>query len=84
MIQMASVFGEVERQIIRGRVVAGLNRVREQGKRLGRHGGTKVEDAIRQQPEAGHGMLKVARIVGRGSGTVRRVKREMAMIGANV
>jgi DNA invertase Pin-like site-specific DNA recombinase len=79
MIQMASVFGEQERQIIRSRVVAGLNRVREQGKKLGRPTiGTKVEDAIRQQLDAGHGILKVARIVGVGSETVQRVKREMA------
>jgi DNA invertase Pin-like site-specific DNA recombinase len=50
MTQMASVFGEQERQIIRSRVVAGLHRVREQGKKLGRPMiGTKVEDAIRQQ-----------------------------------
>jgi DNA invertase Pin-like site-specific DNA recombinase len=72
------VFGEQERQIIRSRVVAGLNRVREQGKKLGRPTiAPKVEDAIRQQLEAGHGILKVARIVGVGSGTVQRVKREM-------
>jgi DNA invertase Pin-like site-specific DNA recombinase len=84
MIQMASVFGEQERQIIRSRVVAGLNRVREQGKKLGRPMiGHKVEDAIRQQLGAGHGILKVARIVGVGSGTVQRIKREMAVIGAN-
>jgi DNA invertase Pin-like site-specific DNA recombinase len=36
MIQMASVFGEQELQIIRSRVTAGLDRVRQQGKRLGR------------------------------------------------
>ena len=36
MIQMASVFGEQERSILRDRVIAGLNRVRQQGKRLGR------------------------------------------------
>jgi DNA invertase Pin-like site-specific DNA recombinase len=79
MIQMASVFGEQERQIIRSRVVAGLNRVREQGKKLGRPMiGTKIEDAIRQQLDAGHGILKVAKLVGVGSGTVQRIKREMA------
>jgi DNA invertase Pin-like site-specific DNA recombinase len=81
MIQMASVFGEQERHIIRSRVVAGLNRVREQGKKLGRPMiGSKVEDAIRQQLEAGHGILKVAKIVGVGSGTVQRVRREMAAV----
>jgi len=36
MIQMASVFGEQERQMIRSRVVTGLNRVRVEGKKLGR------------------------------------------------
>jgi DNA invertase Pin-like site-specific DNA recombinase len=36
MIQMACVFGELEREMIRARVVAGLNRVREQGGKLGR------------------------------------------------
>ena len=78
------MFGEHERQMIRSRVVAGLNRVREQGKKLGRPTiGSKVEDAIRQHLDAGHGILKVARIVGCGSGTVQRIKREMAVIGAN-
>src|SRR6202040_1894723 len=35
MIQMASVLGEQERSIIRSRVLAGLDRVRQQGKKLG-------------------------------------------------
>jgi DNA invertase Pin-like site-specific DNA recombinase len=79
MIQMACVFGELEREMIRARVIAGLNRVREQGGRLGRPSvGRRVEDAIRQQLGIGHGILKVAKIVGCGSGTVQRVKREMA------
>src|ERR1700733_2091884 len=79
MMQMACVFGELEREMIRARVVAGLNRVREQGlKRLGRpQVGRKIEEAIRRQLGAGHGILKVAMMVGCGSGTVQRVKREM-------
>jgi DNA invertase Pin-like site-specific DNA recombinase len=36
MIQMASVFGEQERRIIRERVLAGLDRYRQQGGKLGR------------------------------------------------
>jgi DNA invertase Pin-like site-specific DNA recombinase len=36
MIQMASVFGEQERSMLRSRVLAGLERVRAQGKKLGR------------------------------------------------
>jgi DNA invertase Pin-like site-specific DNA recombinase len=35
MIQMASVFGEQERQILRSRVLAGLNRYHQQGGRQG-------------------------------------------------
>jgi DNA invertase Pin-like site-specific DNA recombinase len=80
MIQMACVFGELEREMIRARVVAGLNRVREQGiKKLGRpQVGRKIEDTIRRKLGAGHGILKVAKMVGCGSGTVQRVKRATA------
>ena len=79
MIQMASIFGEQERSILRDRVIAGLNRVRQQGKRLGRPKvPPKVEAAIRTHLKAGNGILKVAKMVGCGSGTVQRVKREMA------
>jgi hypothetical protein len=36
------------------------------------------EDAIRKHLRAGGGILKVAALVGCGSGTVQRIKREMA------
>ena len=79
MIQMASVFGEQERSMLRARVLAGLDRVRQQGKKLGRPKvAPGVEDAIRTHLSAGNGILKVAAMVGVGSGTVQRVKREMA------
>jgi DNA invertase Pin-like site-specific DNA recombinase len=81
MIQMASVFGEQERSMLRSRVLAGLDRVRAQGKRLGRPKvSPKVENTIRKHLEAGNGILKVAALVGVGSGTVQRVKREMAVL----
>ena len=38
----------------------------------------KVEAAIRNHLAAGHGILKVAKLVGVGSGTVQRIKKEMA------
>src|ERR1700692_3154083 len=64
MMQMATVFAELERSMIRSRVMAGLDRVREQGKRLGRPSvARKVEDAIRQQLGGGDGVLKGAKIV---------------------
>jgi DNA invertase Pin-like site-specific DNA recombinase len=79
MMQMATVFAELERSMIRSRVMAGLDRVRAEGKKsLGRPPiGRKIEETIRQQLAAGHGILKVAKIVGCGSGTVQRVKREI-------
>src|ERR1700692_3858886 len=64
MMQMATVFAELERSMIRSRVMAGLDRVREQGKTLGRPSvARKVEDAIRQQLGGGDGVLKGAKIV---------------------
>jgi hypothetical protein len=36
-----------------------------------------VEKAIRQHLDAGHGILKVSKVVDCGSGTVQRVKRLM-------
>jgi hypothetical protein len=61
-------------------MVAGLDRVRAEGKKtLGRPKvGPKVEEAIRDHLLAGHGILKVAKLLGVGSGTVQRVKRDMA------
>jgi len=63
---------------VSSRVMAGLDRVRQQGvKKLGRPKvGKKVEEAIREHLAAGHGILKVAAIV--GSGTVQRIRKEMA------
>jgi DNA invertase Pin-like site-specific DNA recombinase len=79
MIQMACVFGELERAMIRARVVAGLNLAREQGiQKLGRpQVAPKVEGTIRGHLRVGNGILKVAKLVGVGSDTVQRVKREM-------
>ncbi len=47
MIQMASVFGEQERSMLRARVLAGLDRVRQQGKKLGR---PKVSPKVERAP----------------------------------
>ena len=55
--------------MLRARVFAGLDRVRQQGKKLGRPKvSPKVEHAIRRHLRAGHGILKVAALVGVGSG----------------
>ena len=68
MLQMAAVFAELERGMIRERVMAGLARVRAEGKKtLGRPKvAMKVEDAIRARLSAGDGMLKVSKSSWRG------------------
>jgi DNA invertase Pin-like site-specific DNA recombinase len=76
---MMGVFAEFERAMIVERVKAGLSRARSQGKRLGRR---PVNDAvvqrIREQLATGAGILKTAKTLNVGTGTVHRVKREMA------
>jgi DNA invertase Pin-like site-specific DNA recombinase len=83
MFQMLGVFAEFERGIIVERVKAGLSRARSQGKRLGRH---PVNDAIvqriREQLSHGSGIIKTAKLIGCGVGTVHRIKREMATVAA--
>jgi DNA invertase Pin-like site-specific DNA recombinase len=82
MIQMASVFGEQERQIIRSRVNAGLDRGPAQGKKL--KVSSRTEDAIRRHLSAGSGILKVTALVGVGSGTVQRVRGSGWAIGGSI
>jgi DNA invertase Pin-like site-specific DNA recombinase len=75
MLQMAAVFAELERGMIRERVMAGLDRAKAQGVKLGRPKvPAKVEDAIRARLAQGQGMLKVARELSVGVSTVQRVR----------
>lgn len=83
MFQMAGIFAELERSIIRSRVNAGLDRARAQGKQLGRRKiAVKVEKAIRADLQAGDagGIQKLARKHGVGTGTVQRIKAAMAAV----
>jgi DNA invertase Pin-like site-specific DNA recombinase len=79
MLEMAAVFARLEREMIRERVIAGLNRARENGTRLGRPPiAEKKERAIRiALTEGKAGMLKIAAHFGVGSGTVQRIKAQM-------
>ena len=73
--QVTGAFAEFERGMIRSRVVAGLERAKARGVRLGRpRTGAKVEAAIRARLTAGEGAKKVAKALGVGNGTVSRVK----------
>jgi DNA invertase Pin-like site-specific DNA recombinase len=83
MLQMAAVFAELERGMIRERVMAGLSRAREQGVTLGRPkvaGG--VEATIRERLAAGDGMVRIAKALRVGVSTVQRVKNEQASAAA--
>ena len=78
MLQMAAVFAELERGMIRERVLAGLQRARKAGRRLGRPSvGAEIEQAVRKRLQAGAGMVRVARELGVGNSVVERVRREM-------
>jgi DNA invertase Pin-like site-specific DNA recombinase len=78
MFQVTGAFAEFERSMIRQRVNAGLKRAVEAGKTLGRPRiSEKVEKRIQDQLRAGNGIIKVAREIGVGVGTVQRVKDAM-------
>ena len=90
---MLGVFSEFEREMIVARVNAGLTRTKDAiardgrftsraGKvrtRLGRPGASPEQvEAARQELVRGTGIRKTARLMGLGTGTVQKLKREMA------
>lgn len=76
MVQMAAVFGEFERSILRERVMAGLSRARQQGKQLGRPRiPAETEQAIRDELAKKTGVVKIAKSLGVGVSTVARIKK---------
>ncbi|MBS7811233.1 recombinase family protein [Roseococcus pinisoli] len=80
MFGIAAVFAELERGLIRDRIIAGLAHVKKHGPRpnkkpIGRPSvSADKEAAIRERLALGHGILRVAREVGVGSSVVQRVK----------
>jgi DNA invertase Pin-like site-specific DNA recombinase len=82
MFQMLGVFAEFEAAMIRERVRAGVARAKRKGTKSGRPiGRPKLdparEQAIREALATGTGILKVARNIGVGTGTVARIAEEM-------
>ncbi len=74
LYQMMGVFAEFERAMIRDRIKAGQSRARAQGKKIGRPSiSDEVEERILALRSEGLGMLKIARAVGVGTGTVQRI-----------
>ena len=83
MFQVTGAFAEFERSMIRQRVHAGLKRAVQQGKQLGRPRISEaLEKRIQSQLRAGKGILKVAREIGVGTGTVQRIARELGPFDA--
>jgi DNA invertase Pin-like site-specific DNA recombinase len=78
VFQVTGAFAEFERSMIRQRVKAGLKRAVAQGTKLGRPKvDSTVERKAQKQLEKGVGILKVAKMLGLGTGTVQRIKHEM-------
>lgn len=79
LFQVTGAFAEFERSMIRQRVNAGLARAKAQGKRLGRpRVDHRIEARVRAELTKGTGVIKTAKALGIGVGTVQRIKREMA------
>lgn len=72
LLQMSAVFSEFERAIIRERIMAGLERARRQGKRLGRprKGINMLE--VEQLMDGGLSMAEVSRRTGIPRRTIKR------------
>jgi DNA invertase Pin-like site-specific DNA recombinase len=79
MFQVCGAFAEFERSMIRQRIKLGLRRAVAEGKRLGR---PKIDPDKERRAQRellrGAGILKVARKLGLGAGTVHRIKRDLA------
>jgi DNA invertase Pin-like site-specific DNA recombinase len=93
LFQITGAFAEFERSMIRQRIRAGLNTIKAKiardgkfetkagvvRKRLGRpNADPKKLEAARSQLAKGIGVLRTARLVGLGTGTVQRLKLEIA------
>src|SRR5262249_37977552 len=78
VFQLTGAFAEFERTMIRQRIKAGLKRAVAQGVKLGR---PKIDSAterkVRKQLTKGIGILKVAKSLGLGTGTVQRISNEL-------
>jgi DNA invertase Pin-like site-specific DNA recombinase len=81
IFQITGAFAEFERSMIRQRIHAGLTRAKKAGKRLGRARiDPSIEESIRRAlRDGGKGLHKIAAEHGVGTGTVQRVKAELAL-----
>jgi DNA invertase Pin-like site-specific DNA recombinase len=83
LFQVTGAFAEFERTMIRQRIKAGLKRAVAQGAKLGRpriDGAT--ERKVQKQLVKGTGILKTAKLLGLGTGTVQRIAANSPFRGA--
>lgn len=79
LFQMLSVFSEFERELIKSRITAGLDRARARGVTFGRPNlSLKVRQKVQKALADGHSIRQVAKITGVSSASVGRIKRSMA------
>jgi DNA invertase Pin-like site-specific DNA recombinase len=78
LYQLSAVFAEFERELIRTRINAGLDRARAKGVRLGRPSIPPIDlDKVRTALAKGGSIRVVAKATGFSTATVQRVKRTM-------
>jgi len=78
LYQLSAVFAEFERELIKTRINAGLDRARAKGVRLGRPAIPPIDlDKVRTALARGGSIRVVAKATGFSTATVQRVKRTM-------
>ena len=78
VFQITGAFAEFERTMIRQQIKAGLKRAVAQGVKLGRPKiDSTTERKVRKQLAKGMGILRVAKSLGIGTGTVQRIANEL-------
>lgn len=78
---LLSVFSEFERELVRARVNAGLDRARAKGTRLGRPAIAPIDlEPVRKRLQKGQSIRVIAKATGFSTATVQRVKRSMATV----
>lgn len=79
LFQMCGVFAGFEREILKSRIAAGLDRARQNGVKLGRPAIPPIDlDKVRTRLGQGQSIRVIARATGFSTATVQRVKRSMA------
>jgi DNA invertase Pin-like site-specific DNA recombinase len=82
---MLSVFSEFERAMIRDRVMAGLDRARSSGTRLGRPPTAPIKvQRIRQALDEGRGVRETARLLKTSAAKVSAIKRMSEGMAASI